>query len=208
MRKILPLILVFAICLFGYEPKAPKFVLTPEIQAVLDGIRADSLRGELSFLASDLLEGRDTPSRGLDIAAEYIASEFRGAGLEPAGDDGYFQTAEMALLEPDLTGFELSFSHAGRQVSVYPADAVLSVPAQLDLNNQPIFKLVLEDSQMVERLTPSDLAGKVVLIELRRDSMTKLSRCDEQAARCKTSLRHRRGSVARQRTWRPGRRGW
>jgi len=37
----------------------------------MDHISADSLRGNLSFLASDLLEGRATPSRGLDLAAEY-----------------------------------------------------------------------------------------------------------------------------------------
>jgi Zn-dependent M28 family amino/carboxypeptidase len=70
--------------------------LTPEQRAVMDRISADSLRGHLSFLASDLLEGRATPSRGLDLAAEYVAAQFRRVGLEPAGDDGYFQTATLA----------------------------------------------------------------------------------------------------------------
>lgn len=70
--------------------------LTTEQQAVVQHISADSLRGHLSFIASDLLEGRKTPSRGLDIAAEYIASQFRRAGLEPVGDHGYFQTAKLA----------------------------------------------------------------------------------------------------------------
>lgn len=72
--------------------------LTSQQRAVMDHISADSLRGNLSFLASDLLEGRATPSRGLDLAAEYIAAQFRRAGLEPAGDDGYFQTATLAEL--------------------------------------------------------------------------------------------------------------
>ncbi|HEX7177673.1 MAG TPA: M28 family peptidase [Pyrinomonadaceae bacterium] len=78
--------------------KSPKpAAVTPAVRAALEGVRADSLRGHLSFIASDLLEGRDTPSRGLDIAAEYVAAQFRRAGLEPAGDDGYFQTATFAL---------------------------------------------------------------------------------------------------------------
>ncbi len=65
-----------------------------EWAAALERVSADSLRGHLSFIASDLLEGRNTPSRGLDIAAEYIAAQFRRAGLEPAGEEGgYFQTA-------------------------------------------------------------------------------------------------------------------
>ncbi len=69
--------------------------LTPEQQAVVQHITADSLRGHLSFIASDLLEGRATPSRGLDVAAEYIAAQFRRAGLEPVGDHDYFQTAVL-----------------------------------------------------------------------------------------------------------------
>jgi len=58
-------------------------------------IAANDLKADVSFLASDALEGRGTPSKGLDIAAEYIAAEFAAAGLEPAGDDGYFQTADF-----------------------------------------------------------------------------------------------------------------
>ncbi len=69
--------------------------LTPDRKSVLDRITPNSLKGHLSFLASDLLEGRGTPSRGLDLAAEYIAAQFRRAGLEPVGDDGYFQTTTM-----------------------------------------------------------------------------------------------------------------
>src|SRR5262249_46594020 len=69
-----------------------------EIRAALDRVSVDSLRGHLSFIASDLLEGRNTPSRGLDIAAEYIAAQFRRAGLEPAGDaESYFQTSEWSV---------------------------------------------------------------------------------------------------------------
>jgi peptidase M28-like protein len=69
--------------------------LTPEMRIVSAHITANSLRGNLSFLASDLLEGRDTPSRGLDIAGEYIAAQFRKLDLEPAGGDGYFQTVTL-----------------------------------------------------------------------------------------------------------------
>jgi hypothetical protein len=74
--------------------------IPPEIQAALDRISPDSLRGHLSFIASDLLEGRDTPSRGQDLAAEYIAAQFRRAGLDPVGDVGaksYFQISEWVI---------------------------------------------------------------------------------------------------------------
>ena len=79
-------------------------------RAALGRVSAEDLRTHLKYIASDELEGRKTPSRGLDLAAEYIARQFRAAGLEPAGDDGYFQTANWRLSARDAAAFRLSFS--------------------------------------------------------------------------------------------------
>ena len=49
---------------------------------------AERVRAHVEFLASDLLEGRDTGSKGLEIGAAYVASQFRSLGLEPGGTDG------------------------------------------------------------------------------------------------------------------------
>lgn len=51
---------------------------------------ATSYRAHLEFLASDLLEGRGPATRGGELAAAYIATQFRRLGLEPAGDSGSF----------------------------------------------------------------------------------------------------------------------
>ncbi len=53
-------------------------------------ITPDDMYARIAFLADDALRGRDTPSPGLEVAAAYIASEFRRLGLRPAGDDGSF----------------------------------------------------------------------------------------------------------------------
>src|SRR5436305_2468781 len=79
---------------------------TPTVQQIVAGITAAGLKADVSFLASDALQGRGTPSPGLDIAAEYIASMFRRAGLEPVGDDGYFQNAPFASITPNTDGLE------------------------------------------------------------------------------------------------------
>src|SRR5687767_6315348 len=50
-----------------------------------DKITAAQIRDYLSFISSDALEGRDTPSRGLDIAAHYLATNLSRWGLKPAG---------------------------------------------------------------------------------------------------------------------------
>lgn len=78
-------------------PSQRQSSLSPDEKSAVADIQPDSLKGNLSFLSSDLLEGRGTPSRGLDIAAEFIASRFRATGLDSVGDDGYFQTVDWPL---------------------------------------------------------------------------------------------------------------
>jgi hypothetical protein len=46
------------------------------------------VRADVEFLADDLLEGRDTGSRGHAIAAAFVASRFRALGLQPGGTSG------------------------------------------------------------------------------------------------------------------------
>lgn len=81
-------------------------------------VSADSMRGDVSFLASDLLEGRDTPSRGLEIAAEYLASQFRAMGLKPASGSDYFQVADYGLVQPSMAGLALTFESASGKLEV------------------------------------------------------------------------------------------
>jgi hypothetical protein len=58
----------------------------------VEGITKSQLFDYLSFIASDELEGRDTPSRGLNTAAKFIATHLSRWGYTPAGDSGsYFQ---------------------------------------------------------------------------------------------------------------------
>lgn len=70
--------------------------LTPEEQQAMSAIEQSEVLSTISFLASDELAGRDTPSPELNIAASYVASRFRGAGLEGLGPEGsFYQTHEL-----------------------------------------------------------------------------------------------------------------
>lgn len=52
----------------------------------------ERLKRDVTYLASDELEGRGPGTKGIEKAADYIAGEFKKAGLKPAGLDGiYFQ---------------------------------------------------------------------------------------------------------------------
>ncbi|HYJ85379.1 MAG TPA: M20/M25/M40 family metallo-hydrolase [Pyrinomonadaceae bacterium] len=69
-----------------------------------DHITAAQIRDYLSFIASDVLEGRDTPSRGLDTAAQFLAMNMSRWGLKPAGDDGtFFQKIALSRTAVDRT---------------------------------------------------------------------------------------------------------
>jgi len=129
--------------------------LTPQMQSIMDRISAQSLRGHLSFIASDLLEGRATPSRGLDLAAEYIASQFRRVGLEPVGDDGYFQTATLIQREPNWDGFEMTVTSGAKTIRIDKTEAYLVPESALNLRDVPI---VVADQDTPRELT----RGKVV----------------------------------------------
>lgn len=49
------------------------------------------LRSDVTFLASDDLEGRGTPSRGLDLAALYLETQLQAAGVAPMNAGSYRQ---------------------------------------------------------------------------------------------------------------------
>lgn len=51
----------------------------------------DSVKGHVTYLASDKLAGRGSGTRGNEAAAKYIAEQFKKAGLKPAGTKGYLQ---------------------------------------------------------------------------------------------------------------------
>ena len=98
MRRFLSILLLITVA-FGFAPagaqqrrpasrrSAPVSVAS---QRGVDTISAAQLRDYLSFIASDEMEGRDTPSRGLDITAKFLATNLARWGFKPSGDDGTF----------------------------------------------------------------------------------------------------------------------
>jgi hypothetical protein len=51
-------------------------------------ITASDVAERVGVIAHDSMLGRDTPSRGLELTARYVADEFQRFGLRPGGDDG------------------------------------------------------------------------------------------------------------------------
>jgi hypothetical protein len=79
----------------------------PRVSKTLGAIMPSDLKADLFFLSSDALEGRFSPSPGLDAAAEFIASRFLGDGLEPGWHHEFFQPAVLQEGIPKEPGPEL-----------------------------------------------------------------------------------------------------
>jgi Zn-dependent M28 family amino/carboxypeptidase len=74
---------------------------------------SDAIRAHMAFLADDLMEGREAGTRGYDIAAKYVATQFALLGLKPAGDAGsYLQAVPLTAYRPAGDG-EMKVSQVG-----------------------------------------------------------------------------------------------
>ena len=93
------LVLVAALCLAcggASQSSAPTASREPDFSA-------ERFKAHVTFLADDLLEGREAGTRGHEIAARYIASQFDQLGVRPGGRNGsYFEPVE--LLDSELAG--------------------------------------------------------------------------------------------------------
>ena len=91
-------------------PNAPASAAAPATSAALpaaaleaaNAITAARLSEHLHFVASDAMGGRDTPSKGLDDTAKFLADNLAKLKIKPAGDDGtYFQKIELVSFKVD-----------------------------------------------------------------------------------------------------------
>ncbi|MGD8276929.1 MAG: M20/M25/M40 family metallo-hydrolase [Gemmatimonadota bacterium] len=114
MTRSIPILAAISIAAACASSSGPAPAAAPAPAAGIDQAAAtitpDDMYARIAYLASDALKGRDTPSPGLDMAADYIANEFRDLGLTPAGDSGsYIQryTYPRTRLVSDRTWLEI-----------------------------------------------------------------------------------------------------
>jgi hypothetical protein len=138
------------------------------------------LKKDVTYLASDELEGRGVTTHGINLAADFIAAEFKKAGLKPAGKDGsYFQPFTMpgaVLLKPatlKLAGaggkeIELKsgehFQPLGVSTSGTVSGEVVFVGYGITSKAPATDKQPADGSPVIDEYDGLDVAGKVVVI--------------------------------------------
>jgi len=65
-------------------------------QNEVPAISGDAIFAHVSLLADDLYEGREAGTRGYQLAAKYVATQFEVMGLQPGNNGSYFQTISFS----------------------------------------------------------------------------------------------------------------
>jgi Zn-dependent M28 family amino/carboxypeptidase len=96
--------------------KLKKQAASVTTQRGVDTISANQIKDYLTFIASDEMEGRDTPSRGLDTTAKFLAMNLARWGFKPAGDEGsFFQRIDLRRDRAD--GGQTKVEYSGRSLA-------------------------------------------------------------------------------------------
>jgi hypothetical protein len=99
---VLQVALLFAIS--GWPASAGSFrgAATMKVKGGSSTITVEELKDWLGYISSDELEGRNTFTEGLGLAAAYIADRLKEWGIRPAGDSGsYFQRVKVLGVKSD-----------------------------------------------------------------------------------------------------------
>jgi len=128
-------------------------------------ITAEEMRSRIAYLASDELGGRDTPSPGLELAAEYISREFAAAGLEPiAGGEGYIHRYALGMRMLDTAQVELAVEHGGaRHALGFGSDFAAAPGARAEVSGGAVYRAL---SGLASGGADGALRGRIVVTEL------------------------------------------
>jgi Zn-dependent M28 family amino/carboxypeptidase len=106
----------------------PPPLIPPAAQKAAESISAERIRTHVRFLSNDLLEGRGPGTRGGQLAAEYMATQFALSGLKPAGEAGtYFQRVPLIAVHTveDQTKFAFVPPH-DKPISLQYGDDIVA----------------------------------------------------------------------------------
>ena len=104
-----------------------------------DDIQAAKIRADLTFLASDAMEGRMSLDRGSEVAIQWIASEFAKAGLKPLAGNTYLQPVPLVEYKMDRAKTTLALRAAGSTKEFKAPDLIGNYPNDGVFKGQLVF---------------------------------------------------------------------
>ena len=151
--------LLFATALLWAQPSA-------RVQTGYDSIQPARLRADLTFLSSDVLEGRLSLQRGSEIAIQWIASEFAKAGLKPLAGDSYLQPVPLIEFSADRALTSLTLTRDAHSEVFQAPDATGSFAHEITVSGRVVFAGfgITAPELNYDDYAGIDARGKIVLI--------------------------------------------
>lgn len=162
------LIFVFS-SLSAQDPVAQKYgaLITPS-----------DLKENLSIIASDAMEGRETGKRGQKMAAAFIAAHFEEIGLAAPVNGSYYQPVNLYTRLPGDTYIKIGGN-------VYKNFQEVAYSGNMDTNGEVTLPIVFAGKGRDADFNQVDVEGKAVLLMLASDEnfRTPISLAREKGAK-------------------------
>lgn len=169
IRRLAPILLIFCGFIIGGNDSQTSDVNNPGLVG-MESITPERLKAQLTVIASDEFEGRETSFRGQKLAAHYIASQFERTGLLPEGDSGtYFQRfpvvhitvdAKSSLTTSTPTGSR-EWTEFGKEYIPYASGKDTTISGEVEFVGYGINSKIFGYS---EYDSTKDYRGKIVLV--------------------------------------------
>lgn len=155
MRKLLlPFLLVSTLVVSAQKKNTPPYFAAT--------INADDMKRHLYIIAGPEMEGRDTPSPGLEKAADYIENHFKSLGLTP-GNNGSFRQ-QYPLYKDSMTGTILEVNGTAFELTKdFQPNAQINHTAEMRFSEVVFAGYGIVDGA-IDDYKELDLKGKLVLI--------------------------------------------
>jgi len=137
-----------------------------EVDRAASAISKQRVRSAIDYIASDALKGRNTPSAGLDSAAQYIARAFIKAGLRPV-HGSYFQPFKLNIVALGDSNSLTVTSPSGREAFVLKDDFVpFEITANHGVDAEVVFAGygITAPSFHYDDYAGLDVRGKIVFV--------------------------------------------
>ena len=155
MKKLLlPALLAVSFCATAQKKNSPQFFAA--------SITADDMKRHLYTIAGPEMEGRDTPSPGLEKAASYIEAHFRSLGLLPGNKDSYRQ--QYPLYKDSMTSTSLNINGTSFELNKdFQPNVTLNHTAEMRFSEVAFAGYGIVDGD-IDSYKGLEVSGKLVLI--------------------------------------------
>ena len=153
--------LVFPSPVIGQAPKP--------LAAAAETITEQDVIGHIKVIADDSMLGRDTPSRGLELTAQYVADRFKAFGLTPGGENGtWFQRYPITRRHIDAENSTLGLQCGKAEGRASFAAAARYVQGTVPDGPVTGTVLLVGGAMTADRAAAAGVSGRIVLFVMDR----------------------------------------